>query len=73
MKLEGMKFETVIPFIEHFIKCCYEEWLHNAKKYLEDAKYKKKIGPDFSLKNQRKQMVTYKNSLLIMKHFKGLS
>ena len=73
MKLEFMKFETVIPFIEHFIKCCTEEFLRNGKKYLEDDKYKKKIGPDFSLKNQRKQMVTYRNSLLIMKHFKGLS
>ena len=68
-----MKFETLIPFIEHFIKRCTKDVLAKIKKRLDHVKYKKKIDPNFSLKNQRKQMVTYQNSLLIMKHFNGLS
>ena len=67
-----MKFETLIPFIEHFIKRCTKDVLAKIKKRLDHVKYKKKIDPNFSLKNQRKQMVTYQNSLLIMKHFNGL-
>ena len=67
-----MKFETLIPFIEHFIKRCTKDVLAKVKKRLEHIKYKKKIDPNFCLKNQRKQMVTYQNSLLIMKHFNGL-
>ena len=67
-----MNFETLIPFIEHFIKRCTKDVLAKVKKRLEHIKYKKKIDPNFCLKNQRKQMVTYQNSLLIMKHFNGL-
>ena len=67
-----MKFETLIPFIEHFIKRCTKDVFAKIKKRLDHVKYKKKIDPNFSLKNQRKQMVTYQNSLLIMKHFNGL-
>ena len=73
VKDDFMKFETLIPFIEHFIKRCTKDVLAKVKKRLEHVKYKKKIDPNFCLKNQRKQMVTYQNSLLIMKHFNGLS
>ena len=72
MEEDFMKFETLIPFIEHFIKRCTKDVLAKVKKRLEYIKYKKEIDPNFSLENQRKQMVTYKNSLLIMKHFNGL-
>lgn len=67
-----LKFDTVIPFIEHFLKCCTKEFLREAKKYLENVKYKMKIDPNISLENQRKQMLAYRNSLLIMKHFNSL-
>ena len=67
-----LKIETVIPFMEHFLKCCTKEFLLKAKKYLENVKYPKKIYPNISLENQRKQMITYRNSLLIMKHFNKL-
>ena len=73
VKDDFMKFETLIPFIEHFIKRCTKDVLAKIKKRLDHVKYKKKIDPNFSLRNQRKQMVTYQNSLLIMKHFNGLS
>ena len=73
VKDDFMKFETLIPFIEHFIKRCTKDVLAKIKKRLEHVKYKKKIDPNFCLKNQRKQMVTYQNSLLIIKHFNGLS
>ena len=67
-----LKFDTVIPFIEHFLKCCTKEFLCKAKKYLENVGYIKKIYPNISLENQRKEMITYRNSLLIMKHFNSL-
>jgi tetratricopeptide (TPR) repeat protein len=67
-----MNFETLIPFIEHFIKRCTKDVLAKVKKRLEHVKYEQKIDPNFSLEDQRKQMVTYQNSLLIMKHFNGL-
>ena len=72
MEEDFMKFETLIPFIEHFIKRCTRDVLAKIKKRLAHIKYRKEIDPNFSLKNQRKQMVTYQNSLLIMKHFNGL-
>ena len=72
VKDDFMNFETLIPFIEHFIKRCTKDVLAKVKKHLEHVKYKKKIDPNFCLKNQRKQMVTYQNSLMIMKHFNGL-
>jgi len=72
MEEDFMKFETLIPFIEHFIKRCTKDVLAKVKKRLAYIKYKKEIDPNFSLENQRKQMVTYQNSLLIMKHFNGL-
>ena len=72
VKDEFLNFEALIPFIEHFIKRCTKDVLAKVKKRLEHVKYKKEIDPNFSLENQRKQMVTYKNSLLIMKHFKVL-
>ena len=72
VKDDFMNFETLIPFIEHFIKRCTKDVLAKVKKRLAHIKYKKEIDPNFSLENQRKQMVTYQNSLLIMKHFNGL-
>ena len=72
MEEDFMKFETLIPFIEHFIKRCTKDVLAKVKRRLAHIKYMKEIDPNFSLENQRKQMVTYKNSLLIMKHFNGL-
>ena len=72
VKDDFMKFETLIPFIEHFIKCCTKDVLAEVKKRFAHIKYKKEIDPNFSLENQRKKMVTYHNSLLIMKHFNGL-
>ena len=73
VKDDFMNFETLIPFIEHFIKRCTKDVLAKVKKRLAHIKYKKEIDPNFSLENQRKQMVTYQNSLLIMKHFNGFS
>ena len=67
-----LKFDTVIPFIEHFLKCCTKEFLCDAKKDLEYLGYKMKIDPNISLESQRNQMITYRNSLLIMKHFNSL-
>ena len=68
-----LKIDAVIPFIEHFLKCCTKEFLCKAKKYLENVQmYPKKIDPNISLESQRKQMITYRNSLLIMKHFNSL-
>ena len=72
MEEDFMNFETVIPFIEHFIKCCTKDVLAEVKKRFAHIKYKKEIDSNFSLEKQRKKMVTYQNSLLIMKHFKGL-
>ena len=70
---EEMSFDTFFPFIEHFIKFCIDLTLWDAKMRLEiDVKYKQKIDPNFSLNDQKKKMLTYKNSLLIMKHFNGL-
>ena len=71
MEEDFMKFETLIPFIEHFIKRCTKDVLAKVKKRLDHVKYKKKLDPNFLLENQRKQMVTYQNSLLIMRHFNG--
>ena len=71
---ELMSFDTVIAFMEHFIKFCNEDFLMFAKRHLEKkVNFKQKIDPNFSLKKQRKQMVAYKNSLVIMKHFNGLT
>ena len=67
-----MNFETLIPFIEHFIKRCTKDVLAKVKRRLEYIEYQQKIDPHFSLEKQRKQMVAYQNSLLIMKHFNGL-
>ena len=67
-----MNFETLIPFIEHFIKRCTKDDLTKIKERLDHVKYQQKIHTNFSLENQRKKMVTYQNSLLIMKHFNGL-
>ena len=87
------KLEDVMPFIEHFIRCCNEEYVKDMKKYmkqLDEEKvfekqfnvmkkcmkqlghgkvFEKQLIPNFNCKNQRKQMITYRNSLLIMKHF----
>ena len=72
VKDEFLNFEALIPFIEHFIKRCTKDVLAKVKKRLDHVKHQKKIHTNFSLENQRKQMVTYQNSLLIMKHFNGL-
>ena len=87
------KLDDVMPFIEHFIRCCNEEYVIDMKKYMKQLGqekvfekqfnvmkkcmkqlghgkvFEKQLIPNFNCKNQRKQMITYRNSLLIMKHF----
>jgi hypothetical protein len=74
MKNQFVKFETVIPFIEHFIRCLNEKCLEEMRKETKetDSDYKSKVDFTLSGQDQRKKMVAYKNSLMIMKHFKGL-
>ena len=74
MKNHFVKFETVIPFIEHFIRCLNEKCLDEMRKETKatDSDYESKVNFTLSGRDQRKKMVTYKNSLMIMKHFKGL-
>ena len=64
------KFETVLPFIEHFIICCDEMFLEGQKTQFE--KLKKPVDPNLSLEDQKMKMIAYKNSLLIAKHFNAL-
>ena len=64
------KFETVLPFIEHFIICCDEMFLEGQKTEFE--KLKKSVDPKLSLEDQKMKMIAYKNSLLIAKHFNAL-
>ena len=74
MKNQFVKFETVIPFIEHFIRCLNEKCLEEMRKETKetDSDYKSKVDFTLSGQDQRKKMVAYNNSLLIMKHFNGL-
>ena len=72
MKHQFVKFETVIPFIEYFIRCLNEKNLEEIRKEKKEEDPTFSTSFDLSSRDQRKKMVAYKNSLMIMKHFKGL-
>ena len=57
--------QEAMPFIQYFIKSCFtlEEYLKNASEASDAAEYQKR----------KEQMITLKNSLTIMNHFKTFS
>ena len=59
-----------MPFIQHFIGCCNESYIGDLKKNMKKLGYKHKVNPNLDCEKDRKQMVTFRNSLLIMNHFK---
>ena len=72
MKHQFVKFETVIPFIEYFIRCLNEKCLEEIREETKEKDPTFSTNFNLSGHDQRKKMVAYKNSLMIMKHFKGL-
>ena len=77
MNEDFTKLDDVMPFIEHFIRYCN---ISDMKKYMKqfgyekayEKNFKKQLNPNFNHENQRKHMVKFRNSLLIMNHFKNI-
>ena len=53
--------QEVIPFIQFFIKCSPESFIYTSVRANEQAAHYQK---------QKSQMISLKNSLIIMNHFK---
>ena len=70
MNLLHTKGDDVLPFLQHFIGCCNEKYIVDMKKGMNKMKYKHKVNNNLSYETHRKQMVLFRNSLLVMNHFK---
>ena len=77
----SMDFNDIIPFVDYFINYCSSD---EAKEFIADSlkirKQKEKRLKGWTSENEnwnwtlegaKKSMISYKNSLIILKHFKA--
>ena len=63
------KLDDILPFLEHFIGTCNDEYVGDMKRIFKQRKFRNEID----LKEHKKKMVAFRNSLMLMNHFKPLT
>ena len=63
------KLDDILPFLVHFIGTCNDEYVGDVKRIMKQRKYQNEIRSDIDLKEHKKKMVAFRNSLMIMNHF----
>ena len=66
------KLDDILPFLVHFIGTCNDEYVGDMKGIMKQRKYRNEIRTDINLKEDRKKMIAFRNSLMIMNRFKPL-
>ena len=67
------KLDDILPFLEHFIGTCNDKYVGDIKKVLKQRKNQIEIRSDINLKEDKKKMIAFRNSLIIMNRFKPLT
>ena len=70
MKILHTKLFDVLPFLQHFILCCNEEYISDLMNYIKPKNDGNEENLILTYGNPKKKMITFRNSLLIMNHFK---
>ena len=64
------KLEDISPFLQYFIgTACNETYVGHMKQHMKQHNYHNEVRSDIDLKEQKETMITFRNSLMIMKHF----
>ena len=67
------KLDDILPFLEHFIGTCNDKYVGDMKIIMKQQKYRNEIRSDINLKEHKKKMIAFRNSLMNMNHFKPLT
>ena len=67
------KLDDILPFLVHFIGTCNVEYVGDMKSIMKQRKYRNEIRSDINLMEDRKKMIAFRNSLMIINRFKPLT